>query len=605
MLELLARYAQDHGLDPEPGFKPKEIRWAIVCDANANFLEVVELGDTSLRRNPGQVFSKCPDLSFSELVGGKEVKSHFLVDTAEVVALHGRNTADPKVRAKHNAFVELLRQAGKAVTQLTRLADHLENPAVLQRIQARLEAQKAKPTDKTTFKIGDSFPVETSLWHDWWRAYRAGLSGAQHGAKEAKKGSMKPAGKRDRAVTPVPFVRCFVTGELTEPARTQPKIEGLADVGGQGAGTTLIGFDKEAFCSFGFSQAFNAAVSEKSADAYRAALNDLIKNHSRRLAGTRVLHWFKEAVPPENDPLAWLVETEAQQERSAQQRARELLESIRSGRVPSLAQNYYYALTLSGSGGRVMVRDWMEGQFEELVGNISGWFDDLAIVHRDGSMLAPTPKFLAVLGSVVRDLDDLAAPFVARMWRVAVHCELIPGSAVAQALHRIRVGFMQDEVPNHARMGLLRAYHVRKARIKGGWTMTQDLQPYLNEEHPHAAYHCGRLVAVFAGLQRAALGDVGAGVVQRYYAAASSTPALVLGRLTRTSQFHVNKLEGGLAYWYENKIAGIWGRIRDVIPATLNLEEQSLFALGYYQQMADLRTKKSSNTANEGEVVNE
>ncbi|MDD2629628.1 MAG: type I-C CRISPR-associated protein Cas8c/Csd1 [Limnochordia bacterium] len=41
---------------------------------------------------------------------------------------------------------------------------------------------------------------------------------------------------------------------------------------------------------------------------------------------------------------------------------------------------------------------------------------------------------------------------------------------------------------------------------------------------------------------------MGAGVVQRYYASASSTPALVLGRLTRTSQYHLDKLDAGLAY---------------------------------------------------------
>ena len=134
--------------------------------------------------------------------------------------------------------------------------------------------------------------------------------------------------------------------------------------------------------------------------------------------------------------------------------------------------------------------------------------------------------------------------------------------------------------------------------------MSQELKLYLNEEHPSPAYQCGRLLAVLAGLQRAALGDVGAGVVQRYYAAASSTPALVLGRLTRTSQFHLNKLEGGLAYWYESQLASIWGRIKDSVPPTLTLEEQSLFALGYYQQMADMRTKKSDNS-NEEDKHNE
>ncbi len=60
--------------------------------------------------------------------------------------------------------------------------------------------------------------------------------------------------------------------------------------------------------------------------------------------------------------------------------------------------------------------------------------------------------------------------------------------------------------------------------------MAEDIKPYLNESHPHPAYQCGRLMAVLAKLQKSALGDVGAGIVQRYYAAASSTPALVLGR---------------------------------------------------------------------------
>ena len=130
------------------------------------------------------------------------------------------------------------------------------------------------------------------------------------------------------------------------------------------------------------------------------------------------------------------------------------------------------------------------------------------------------------------------------------------------------------------------------------------MKPFVNEEHPEPAYQCGRLMAVLAGVQRAALGDVGAGIVQRFYAAASSTPALVLGRLTRQSQFHLNKLEPGLTHWFESKIADIWARIGDRVPPTLTLEEQSLFALGYYQQMAADRTKKPT-TENDKEQSND
>ena len=127
------------------------------------------------------------------------------------------------------------------------------------------------------------------------------------------------------------------------------------------------------------------------------------------------------------------------------------------------------------------------------------------------------------------------------------------------------------------------------------------MKPYLNEEHPAPAYHCGRMMAVLAKLQQAALGNVGAGVVQRYYAAASTTPALVLGRLVRGGQFHLNKLEPGLAHWYEEKLGSIAAQLGDSVPQTLTLEEQSLFALGYYQQLAF----RKSDDADAEEKTNE
>lgn len=119
---------------------------------------------------------------------------------------------------------------------------------------------------------------------------------------------------------------------------------------------------------------------------------------------------------------------------------------------------------------------------------------------------------------------------------------------------------------------------------------------YLNKEHHEPAYQCGRLLAVLASLQRAALGDVGAGVVQRYYVAASQTPGLTFGRLLSNAKNHLNKLDSGLTYWYEDQIAEIMSRIQDRIPSTLNLDQQSLFALGYYQQIAANRAGKNTTT---------
>lgn len=571
MLELLAGYARKNKL-PGPGFKAKTVRWAIVCDAQGRFGEVVELGDAGQPRNKGRVFPQCPDLSAAEMNAGGVAKSHFLVDAAEVVALYGDKADDEKVKAKHDYFISRLHDAGKVMPELKKLALLLESDVQVKKLRQRLESSRVRATEKVTFQVGGAFPVESEDWHDWWQQFRAGLA--------------SDAGRK---------MVCLVSGKVAPAVLTQPAIDGLRDVGGS-MGPVLVGFDKGAFGSYGLTQSENAAVSETAAYEYRAALNELIANHSRRLAGAKVVHWFKTKVKDEDDPLAWLEEPPESEERRAQHLARELLDGVANGMRPGLSGNHYCALTLSGAGGRVMVRDWMEGRFEELAANVGKWFEDLSVVHREGGRLAPDPKFLAVMGATVRELDDLPPPFVATMWRVAVRGEPIPQTALARAFNRTKVDIIKDELLNHARMGLMKAYFVRRTRAS---KKEEDMKPYLNEEHPSPAYHCGRLMAVLAKLQQAALGDVGAGVVQRYYAAASATPALVLGRLVRGGQFHLNKLDLGLAHWYEERLGSISTRLGDKVPQTLTLEEQSLFALGYYQQWVDLRSKKSDDSKKE------
>lgn len=577
MLDSLAKYAGCKGLDAEPGFAPKTVRWAIQCTDEGHFQGVIRIGNVDNPKDPGLKFLKCPEFSQPEMKAGGVTKSHFLVETVEVAALSGPKAEDSKVIEKHRYFIDLLKQSGKSVPELAHLANLLTDPQSMEAIRNDLQIHNIKPAEKITFLIGDRFPVESDSWHDWWRDFRNHM----HHQNKKKTSSEKR-------------MRCLISGQLVPPAKTHPKITGLTDVGGLSMGDVLVGFKQDSFRSYGLEQSMNAAVSEQAASTYRAALNHLIHNQSRRLVGAKVVYWFSKEVMPEENPLFFLEMGQEHIETEAVADVRKLLAAVDSGEKPYLQNNMYHVLTLSGAGGRVMVRDWIEGQFEELVRNISTWFDDLAIVHRKGGGMAPLPKFLAVIGATVRDLKEASPPFVAKMWRVAVKDEPVPRSALAQALMRIRIEFLRNEVPNHARIGLLKAYHVRKNRQYGGDMMNEDVKPYLNPEHPSPAYQCGRLMAVFASLQYRAMGDVGAGVVQRYYAAASTTPALVLGRLTRTSQFHLNKLRRPkLARWYENRLAGIWSRLNDGLPRTLHLEDQSLFALGYYQELADLRTKKT------------
>ena len=244
-----------------------------------------------------------------------------------------------------------------------------------------------------------------------------------------------------------------------------------------------------------------------------------------------------------------------------------------------------------------MLRDWSQGTLESLARNILAWFDDLAIVSRDGKRIVERFKFLAVVGASVRDLKDAPPAMIATLWKVAIHNRPIPPVLASQTLDRVRVDIVQGNSPRHARLGLLRAYLRRHPSSKErGFQMSVRVDDTLSDQ---PAYLCGRLMALLGAIQEVALGDVGVGVVQRYYSAASTTPALVLGRMIRNAQVaHFPKARGddskrGLAIKIEGQIQELMAKMTSAPPATLDLEGQTLFALGFYQQQADRFTKKS------------
>ena len=632
MLHLLMDYARDENLTPEVGFTAKAIRWGLLFDNDGQLEEVIDFSNGD-KKSKGRHFSKIPALSQPELVGGTTAKSQCLYESAETVALLLKTDEDEKKRiktiGKHRFFVEALKDCANHIEShsLAVVANSLSDTDQCVQIAARLKEEKVKSGDTVTIGIENRWLLGTNTWHEWWRNFRVRLS-----SNNAEKKSTT----KKRTISDAPLMLDLVTGTPIKPFRSHLKISGLADVGGLDTGDSFISFDKDAFSSFGLQKGANAAISEENATVYQQALNHLIANQSRRLGigkgKSKVVYWYKGKITPSCDPIELIFpapntkntagdEIEVEENESDKQKnksvalanARKLLESLRSGEQRDLADAAYYSMIISGASGRVMIRDWMEGQFGQLTHNIVEWFEDFEIVARDGDDVAPSPKFMAVMGATVRDLKDLNSPFTASMWRAALGGRQIhiPQSALAAAYARFKIDLISlDEKSqklkpfNHARMGLIKAYHIRK-----GVTVTTEL----DEKMDNVPYQCGRLMAILADIQRAALGDVGAGVIQRYYAAASATPALVFGRLIRNSTFHLDhiaKTKGQkVADIRIGELAQIFNVIKDRIPKMLTLEEQTLFALGYYQQIAAIRKKiteavaaqKANSTQNSSE----
>lgn len=576
MLNQLVEYARKNISGSEPGFTTRTVKWLAEISGDGRLVNIIPLGEGK----KGEQTSKCPEMSNMNAGG----RAHFLIETLQTVALLCKpNENENKIagsREKQSFFIQMINEAAKEAVSLGPLVHFLEDKGQLAILHDRLLEEKAKPTDWLKWRVTGVDPLQQPQALDWWRAWRnSDLGDRSKPAAKPKRG--KNSDDLADSVASREMV-CFLSGETLIPLPTQPKVTGLSGVGGLSMGDVIAGFDKAAFCSFGLEQANNAAMGEKPTREFVDALNHLIKNHSRKLVNALVVHWFKENLKPEDDPLAFLYEPPDLTEAAAHASARKILESLRNGQRPVPSNNRFFAMTVSGASGRVMVRDWMEGSFETLVARIEKWFSDLEVGSRDGSRLAPDPKFMAVCGALVRDLKELPAPMATTLWRVALAGLPIPQPLIAQALSRFRTDLIDDKPFNHARMGLIKAYFIRK----GG---NHNMTAYLNKEHPEPAYQCGRLLAMLASLQRAALGDVGAGVVQRYYVSASQTPGLIIGRLVANAQNHLNKLEGSRADRYQEQLAEVHSKLKDRIPKTLDLEGQTLFALGYYQQIAAYR----------------
>ena len=118
----------------------------------------------------------------------------------------------------------------------------------------------------------------------------------------------------------------------------------------------------------------------------------------------------------------------------------------------------------------------------------------------------------------------------------------------------------------------------------------------LDARERHPAYLCGRLLAVYESVQYSSSGEtkVNQTVADRYYSLASTYPAQAFPRLADLGQKHLRKLrrdKRGAMVRLEQQIQEILGQIERTagcrFPASLDLDGQGRFVLGYHHQRAE------------------
>lgn len=590
MLHALKEYAEKKNMISIPGFKERSAKYIINLDSYGNY---IALSAAEGEGNNGKIFPVCPTLEQAELVSAKT--SHFLLDAVSVVLNIPKKTNDSdevsKAEEKHKSFKKLLSLAAPYDPLVGRCLSALENPECFNAIKEDAIKQKVKVTDGITFRVGLRYPIESNAWHDWWHTFRGSI-------------------KERKQKTESDGMLCFLSGEVTKPEATHGKIGGLSIVGGQSSGSTLISFDKEAFTSYGLEQSENASMSAQAVSIYVGALNTLIKKAPRPLAGTMFLHWYKEDITDEDDCFSELYTSEGKAEEKA---ADNLVESVysgdRDGKRDAVMGNRYYILLVSASGGRVMVRDYMEGEYAQLYDRVNSWFEDNRLISQTGKGLTKNQKLFTILcrllsyrnGENIKDLigrmDKELSSVTHSILQSIIKDTPLPDCVVARVLTYIKSKMQQadeDESKQFVNLdptacGLLKVWYNRRRKSLGEGGIYK-MSNELDTKNMSPAYLAGRMMAVLAEIQRKANEgkELNAGIIDRYYTSASNSPSLVIGRLVDLAQHHLANIKNRYDIErFEKILSEISVNLaKNNLPKTLSLEGKTEFALGFYYQKA-------------------
>lgn len=543
LLQRLVEYAQRQEDLAPPLYTKARVRYVIELDSSSRLLnpDPIDLSDNGDRRGQRRAV---PNVQRTVAI-----KPLLLADNAEYTFGLAREGSRPeRVQSCHAAYLALLEQC------TSQTGDPLVG-AVLRFLHDDPTCRLTLPEDfdrgaKIIFRVEDAFPHRQLAVQRFW---------VRHNAPETD-------GDKDTAK-----MQCIICGEHKPVVRRlRGKIKRVP--GGQTSGTALISANKPAFESYGLEASHIAPTCPECGDRFTKAINHLLRDDSCRVWFRHLIFafWTREEV--DFDFATWLKEPEPQA-------VRELIGAVRTGGTPAeIDETAFYGVSLSGSGGRAVVRDWVDTTVGEAKGSLANWFEGQRIVDAWGDEPRPLGVY-ALAAATVRDLQDLPAPTARVLLRSALTDTPLPWSLLAQAVRR-----------NHVERDVTRQ---RAALIKLVLTSQHDREELdmvqLQPHHPEPAYHCGRLLTVLEQVQRLAIGaNISATIVDRFYGTASTAPASVFGRLISGAQPHLSKLQRdrpGTAYALQARLEEILSEL-PAFPPTLDLKQQGLFALGYYHQRA-------------------
>lgn len=543
LLRRLAEYSDTLDLPPTL-YRQKPVRYIIEIDQSGRLLSSRPT-DTADPASP--MVRKGAPRMVPEVQRTSGIKALLLADKADYT-LGPADAASSRKNKSHEAYLDLVSRCVLATREscVSAVLDFLKSGI------SSLELPDDFDRGATiVFRVGEVFPTDLPTVQAFWAAEN------------------DPAADPDRSGA----MQCVVCGELRPVLkRLQAKLKGIP--GGQTSGTSLISANAPAFESYGLEASLIAPTCSACGERFTRGANALLADPSRRifLGGTALAFWTR--TPSEFSFVKALIDPDPADVVA-------LIRSVTTGRPPSrIDADEFYGIALSASGGRAVVRDWIDTTVLEAKRRLSQWFAFQSVVGPNGE----TPKPLgirALCGATVREFTDLSPSVPRALVRSALTGAPLPHGLLFEAVRRNRA----EQRVTRPRAALIKLVLTTNSISSDGM---EGHMIELDADNPSAAYRCGRLLAVLEQIQRAALPTAKATIVDRFFGTASSAPASVFGRLVRGAQPHMARLERdrrGAYVALDRRLGEVMGGISS-FPRTLTLEDQGLFALGFYHQRA-------------------
>ena len=207
-------------------------------------------------------------------------------------------------------------------------------------------------------------------------------------------------------------------------------------------------------------------------------------------------------------------------------------------------------------------------------------------------LIAPAPwrsppsiqRLLVRTTALQQKFENIPPLLASEVARAVLTGARYPRALLAAAITRLRAG----DNPGSG-------WHAAAIKACTNRSEEEKVPESLDPGNRNPAYQLGRLFALLEAAQYAALGRVNAPIADRYYGAASATPARVFGPLLRGLRNHLSDArKRGRGGWIEPRIIEIIRQLPAELPRSLRLEDQGRFAVGYYHERAT-RPSRDSN----------